>query len=46
MIYKSNLIIENHSIFVDKCKTAYDKITNKFNTKNTTEIYGEYNIFL
>ena len=45
MIYKSNLIIENHSIFVDKCKTAYDKITNKFNTKNTTEIYGEYNIF-
>lgn len=44
-LYKSNLIIENHSIFIDKCQTAYNKITNKFNTKDTTEIYKEYNIF-
>ena len=44
-IYNSSFIAQNHSVFVEKCGIAYNKITNKFKNKNTTETYKEYNIF-
>jgi hypothetical protein len=45
MIYKSQLIIDNQKAFIEKCYIASNKIKDKFNQKDTTWIYNEYNIF-
>jgi hypothetical protein len=45
IIYKSQLITNNHKQFIEECYFAYDKISNKLNTKETTWTYREYNLF-
>ena len=44
-LYQSDLIKNHHSLFINQCKKAYDKIQQLINSKDTTWGYNDYNIF-
>ena len=45
-IYQSNLIKDNHLLFVNDCSLLYEVIQKKLNTKDTTWNYHRYNTFI
>ena len=44
-VIKSELIKNNHQLFIDKCNQAYQKITTLIKSRDTTWNYSFYNIF-
>ena len=44
-VIKSELIKNNHQLFIDKCNQAYQKIITLIKSRDTTWNYSFYNIF-